>query len=290
MKKLILPALIAASVFSSGFVSAQEKTEAINLPGDQFSLKGALEAFKNAESPEAFEKALNVAGNDINNLDLNEDGEVDYIRVINKSEKDVQLFILQVPVTENENQDIAVIELERTGEEQAVIQIIGDEDIFGEELIIEPAEEEKEVSLFHLSSENNSGPSYGAESYAPGVVVNVWGWPHVRFVFGPRYVGYVSPWRWHHPPVWWAPRRPIVRASWHPRRDYYHNRYVIAPSHRVVYAHNMYRPMRVTSVTVYNRNRHTVTRYRTVGRKSPGYYGNRGRGHNKTVIVKRRGR
>ncbi len=290
MKKIILPALIAATVFSSGFVSAQEKSEAIQLPGDQFSLKGALEAFKKADSPEAFEKVLNIADNDINNLDLNEDGDVDYIRVINRKEKDVQLFILQVPITENENQDVAVIELERTEEDQAVVQIIGDEDIFGEEIIIEPAEEEQEVSLFHAAGDKNSGPSYNATDYAPGIVVNVWGWPQVRFVFGPRYVGYVSPWRWHHPPVWFAPRKPIARATWHPRSGYYHNRYVVAPSHRIVNAHKMYRPMRTTSVTVYNRNRHTVTHYRTTGRKNPGYYGNRGRGHHKTVIVRKRGR
>ncbi len=48
---------------------------------------------------------------------------------------------LQAIVSQNESQDIAVIELEKTGENNAVLQIVGDEDIYGEETIVEPSEE-----------------------------------------------------------------------------------------------------------------------------------------------------
>ncbi|MFN8338927.1 MAG: hypothetical protein U0T36_07885 [Saprospiraceae bacterium] len=45
------------------------------------SLEGALELFEEANSPEDFEKALNTADYHVNNLDLNDDGETDYIHV-----------------------------------------------------------------------------------------------------------------------------------------------------------------------------------------------------------------
>ncbi len=48
------------------------------------------------------------------------------------------VFVLQVSVSATENQDIAVIEIEKTGTETAIIQIIGDEDIYGEQVIVEP--------------------------------------------------------------------------------------------------------------------------------------------------------
>src|SRR3989304_10443472 len=121
-------------------LKAQDSEEdSTGLPGDNFSLQGALELFKKANSPEEFEKLINTKDNNVNNLDLNEDGETDYIRVIGKMEKDVHAFVLQVAVSETENQDIAVIELEKTGDASAMLQIIGDDDIYGEQTIVEPS-------------------------------------------------------------------------------------------------------------------------------------------------------
>ena len=96
---------------------------------------------------ETFEKLLNAENNNVNNLDLNGDGQIDYVKVIDRNSNGVHAFILQVPVSETENQDIAVIELEKTGEESAQLQIVGDEDIFGEEIIVEPEGKEEAASM-----------------------------------------------------------------------------------------------------------------------------------------------
>ena len=45
----------------------------------------------------------------INNLDLDLDGKVDFIKVVTKQDKDDFTFVLQVAVTEKETQDVAVI-------------------------------------------------------------------------------------------------------------------------------------------------------------------------------------
>lgn len=58
--------------------------DSTGLPGDNFSLQGALQLFQNASSPEDFEKQLNTESNHVNNLDLNGDGDIDYIRVVDK--------------------------------------------------------------------------------------------------------------------------------------------------------------------------------------------------------------
>ncbi|MEY3420116.1 MAG: hypothetical protein RIR48_396, partial [Bacteroidota bacterium] len=192
-------------------IQAQDDENSTGLPGDHFSLEGALELFKNATSPEDFEKQLNSENNHVNNLDLNGDGDIDYVKVISKVDKDIHLFILQVPVSATENQDIAVIEVEKTGKEEAILQIIGDEDIFGEEIIVEPSD-----GTDVEEEDGGKGPMYNREDAI--VVVNVWGWPTVRYIYAPAYRPWVSPWRWSLYPTWWRPWRPLTWSVWHPFR------------------------------------------------------------------------
>lgn len=259
----ILSLLIALSMNTlPSQAQDQSQSDSTGLPGDNFSLQGALEMFKKANSPEEFEKLINTEDNKVNNLDLNEDGKIDYIRVINKKENDVQIFVLQALVSEKESQDIAVIELEKTGKDNAVIEITGDEDIFGEEIIIEPTGEDNAYNLTGSSIARGPNMEYDGADASNGVVVNVWAWPCVRFVYAPAYRVWVSPWNWHAHPAWWRPWRPFAWHAYRPFRYRYRPHYVVVHTHRVAYAPKLYRPMRVTSVTVTTRHRATVTHYR----------------------------
>jgi hypothetical protein len=249
----------------------QAGQDSTGLPGDNFSLQGALEIFQKASSPEDFEKLLNSEDNHINNLDLNEDGEIDYIKVIDKMDKDVHAFVLQVPVSETESQDIAVIELEKTGDTTAILQIIGDEDIYGEQVIVEPGEEEDGAFFNNDDDYNNSvahGPNADFNNYNPAIIINVWFWPSVRFVYAPRYVVWHSPWRWRHYPGWWRPWRPVRWHVFHPFHQHYHNRFVIVHTHRVMHAHRIYTPVRVSSVTVRTRHQASLNHYRVTRTKT----------------------
>jgi hypothetical protein len=236
-----------ACVMGIGSLQAQTVSEdSTGLPGDNFSLEGALEMFKKAGSPEEFEKLINSEDNKVNNLDLNEDGTIDYIKVIDKKDDDAHVFILQDAVSETENQDIAVIEVEKTGNDNAVLQIVGDEDIYGEQVIVEPAAEQ---SPTRVNTNTN-------------VVVNVWTWPAVRYVYGPSYAVWVSPWNWRVRPVWWHPWRPVRWHVFHPYRAPYRHHYVVVHHHRVVHAHRIYTPVRTMSVTVHTRHQASVNHYR----------------------------
>jgi hypothetical protein len=247
--------------------AAQNKSgvDSTGLPGDNFSLQGALAMFKKAASPEEFEKLINKEDNGVNNLDLNEDGETDYIRVIDKADNDVHAFVLQVAISEKENQDIAVIELEKTGSTEAMIQIIGDEDIYGENVIVEPGDEGN--AFIEMNEEVVTGGPYIDET-TRGIIVNVWFWPSVRFIYGPVYRPYVSMWRWHHYPGWWRPWRPLRWYAFRPRFYHYHPSFVVVHTHRVVRAHRIYTPVRVSSVTVRTRHSTAVNNYRVTRTKT----------------------
>ncbi|MBL0306963.1 MAG: hypothetical protein IPQ25_13295 [Chitinophagaceae bacterium] len=280
--KYIISAL-SFSCIMMGTATAQNQpgVDSTGLPGDDFSLQGALQMFQDAATIEDFEKAINTEGNHINNLDLNADGEIDYIRVVDKSEKDVHAFVLQVPVSETENQDIAVIELEKTGEANAIIQIIGDEDIYGEQVIVEP-DGGGEEAFYNFNDSKLSGPNAGYDFTTPGIVVNVWLWPSVRFVYGPAYRPWISPWRWRYYPGWWKPWKPLRWHAWHPFRAHYHRPFSVVRTHRVIHAHRVYTPFRTTSVTVRTRNSAAVGNFR-VTRTKTSITGPRG----KTTTVKK---
>lgn len=176
-------------------------TDSTGLAGDHFDLQAVMEAFKTSESPEDFEKRLNTESANMNNLDLDEDGEVDYIRVIDAGDNTSHALTLQVSINESESQDVAIIELEETSKDVVEIQIVGDEDLYGENYILVP---------------ESAGKS--------PAIVNVIMWPTVRFMWAPGYRLWVSPWRYRMYPAWF---RPWKRRSWHIYHGYNirHHRY-----------------------------------------------------------------
>lgn len=259
MKNALLSLVMTLFAFSM-HAQVEEGIDSTGLPGDQFSLEGALALFQKADSPEAFEKLLNEQNNQVNNLDLNGDEETDYIRVVSKKDGDTHILILQVPVNENESQDVAVIELEKTGKEEATIQIIGDEQLYGEELIIEPSEAELDNGADNQKGGPN--PMYAKRSQ---IIINVWNWPCVRFVYGPAYRPWISPWGWRHYPGWWRPWRPLGWTIWRPAKVRYHHAAPvrIVHKHRLHRAHSLYKPIRVNSTTVRTRHAGAHTRYKS---------------------------
>ena len=79
--------------FVATSITAKAQEDSTGLPGDNFSLQGALEMFKQSSSIEEFEKLINTENKNVNNLDLNGDGEIDYIKVIDKRDKDAHAFV-----------------------------------------------------------------------------------------------------------------------------------------------------------------------------------------------------
>ncbi|MES2512799.1 MAG: hypothetical protein V4580_01590 [Bacteroidota bacterium] len=255
----------------SNAIFSQSKPDSLGLPGDNFDLYGALDAFKSAKTPEDLEKALNAKDNDINNLDLDGNGKVDYIKVIDKQEKDGHTLILQTAVSETETQDIAVIEVEKTGADKAHVQIVGDEELYGKDYIVEPADENAKKNAekkegaeddvysnsdnSNRETSNTTNPNYSNNDPNTNVVVNVWGWPSVQYIYAPAYVGWVSPWYWGYYPPYWNPWQPMYWHYHHRRAYHYHHGfYHRANFYRSPGVHSFYYGRRASSGVV-RRNR-----------------------------------
>ncbi|MGC4040112.1 MAG: hypothetical protein QM710_04800 [Flavobacterium sp.] len=248
MKKINLLLLIILGMTSA---FTQQDDRPANT-GDDFSLEGALELFKNSNSLEEFEKSLNDQKNQVNNLDLNGDGEIDYINVEDIKENDTHIIVMSTYLTETEKQDIALIALEKTGDGKAVLHIEGDEDLFAKNTIVEPASEEK-GAVQNLKTESNVTVVENG-----GAAVNVWLWPGVRYVYGPRYVVWVSPYRWRNYPGWWRPWRPVAHTVFYGYGIRYRPYYHYVTTRRVVAARNIYYPRRHSSTLVVHNRRGTT--------------------------------
>ena len=239
MKKIKL--LAAGALFLPMWMMGQvQEADSTGLPGDNLDLYGVLDLFKQSSTVEEFEKAINEEKNKVNNLDLNGDGEIDYIRVIDNTEDNAHAFMLRVPLDGNENQDVAYIALEKKGPDEAHVQIIGDEDLYGADYIVEPSDELKS---------GGKGAALGG-----GLIVNVWFWPCVRFVYSPVYIVWVSPWYWGYYPPWWSPWRPMAWHHWHPHVIHYHMHYAHTHTCHVARAQNIYYGHRVRSAAVIRRD------------------------------------
>ena len=232
MKKILISGLFLITLLSAS--QAQYRTERTGYEGDYFSLEGAIEIFKQAHSIRDFERKINSRTTYVNNLDLNYDGRIDYVRVEHRRQGDFHAIIMQVPIDKYDLQDVAVIEIEKIGRRDAVLQIIGDEDLYGEEVIVEPFLENG-----YASNSGRSSANYVSTDY-----VNVYYWPAVQSIFDDHYTVYVSPYRWSYYPTWWSTWRPFSWNVYHPRiRNYYRHCHVVKV-YRAPHVHRFYRSHR----------------------------------------------
>src|SRR3954447_6444481 len=195
MKKFLLPylaatmCLLSLQAFSQAKDQPKEDTSALlGLPGDNLDLYAVLDIFQKSKTIEEFEKSLNDEKTKVNNLDLNLDKKVDFIKVTTKKKDDSYTFILQVDVTKTETQDVAVILLDRDKDKKVSMQIVGDEELYGKDYVIEPKG----------NSSVTANPGYTGNN---PVVVNVpatntivvQSAPIVQYVYSPAYVPYAPP-------------------------------------------------------------------------------------------------
>jgi len=200
-------------------LQAQSKQpKQLGLPGDNLNLYAALKVFQESKTLEDFEKAINDPEQKINNLDLDGDDQIDYINVVDKVKDDVHSITLRVDINSREQQDIAVFVVTKESNNQVYIQVVGDEDLYGKDYIIEP----------NYANEGRPNPGFRSDfddEYIPAerrVVsyVEVANWPIVQYIYVPTYRPWISIWGWNRYPGWWRPWRPY---SWHWYYGYHYN-------------------------------------------------------------------
>ncbi|HUV01158.1 MAG TPA: hypothetical protein VMW32_09365, partial [Bacteroidales bacterium] len=182
--------------------------------GDNLNLFAVMKLFQESETLEGFERSLNDENSRINNLDLNGDNYIDYIRVVDYVDGDVHTIVLQVALDRNNNQDVAVFTVQRFRNGSVQIQLIGDEVLYGNNYIIEPIFDE------------TPNPGYIGRANRQNVTairttpVQIAAWPVIRFIYLPNYVVWRSSWYWGYYPPYWSPWRPYY---WHYYYGYHYN-------------------------------------------------------------------
>lgn len=193
----------------------QSEQEKLDLPGDNLNLYSVLKLFQESETLEGFEKKLNEESSKVNNLDLNGDDKIDYIKVVDKQEGEVHNITLKVDVSKEEEQDVAVFVVKKEKDGGVQIQVIGDEDLYGKDYIIEPNIKSGDDGSAltpnpGYTGNRNSGEVQEQVQYTTPNEISTW--PVVSYIYEPSYVSWYSPWDWNYYPSYWRPWRPFY---WH---------------------------------------------------------------------------
>lgn len=138
---------------------------------ENLNLRTVATLFGQAKDLEEFEALLNNPDSAYSNLDLNGDGDVDYLRVVETADGSKHLVVIQAVLAKDIYQDVASIFVDKDEEETVTIQVVGDEYVYGTNYIIEP------VYL-----------------YRP--LIYDWFW-------GASWVAWHSPYYWDYYPHWW---------------------------------------------------------------------------------------
>lgn len=162
-----------SSNYAQDVTTVEASSEAIS---DNLDLEAVASIFGDARDLEDFELKLNDPETQISNLDLNEDGNVDYLRVVETAENDTHLIAVQSVLGEDIYQDVATIEVEKDAEGATKVQIVGDVYLYGSGYIIEPVYVVR-PSVFSL---------FWAPRYRPYRSVYYWGYyPKHHFFWKP---------------------------------------------------------------------------------------------------------
>jgi len=229
---------------------------------DNLDLKAVASIFGDSENLEDFEKRLNDPKYKISNLDLNDDNQVDYLRVIESVEGNTHLVVIQAILEKDIFQDVATIEVERDENNRMQVQVVGDVYMYGNNYIYEPV-----------------------YVHSPRLFTYFW---------SPNYSIYYSSWNWGYYPQYYYNWRPFPMYRYHRnvRRWINHNNYYnYVNVRRSTVAINLHRNVRANSYEVRNPERSFERRNTSVSNRyeldrSRTSNGNN-RAENSTVITSR---
>jgi hypothetical protein len=250
MKRYLCSYAVAAicSLSLPAFSQSVADSTLLGLPGDNLDLYAVLDLFQQSKTIEDFEKSLNLEKTGINNMDLDLDKKVDFIKVVTKQDKDDFTFILQIAVSKTETQDVAVILVSKDDNKKITMQIVGDEDLYGKNYIVEL----KETSTPAVTANPGyKGPDTVKVVTVPAktTTVIVEQVPVVQYVYSPAYVPYVPPYYYGYYPPYFAAFSVMAIGFYWGSHAHYHGGYGYHGNTVVIHNHNNYNN--------YNRTRNT---------------------------------
>lgn len=197
MKKIIIIITLSAFVHALTFAQDVTTVRANEDISENLDLEAVASVFGDSKDLEDFEYKLNDPELRISNLDLNQDGYVDYLRVVENSENRTILITIQAVLGKNLYQDVATIDVEKDRNGRSSVQVVGDVYMYGPDYIIEPV-----------------------YVYSPPVLIYLW---------GPKYRRWHSPYYWGYYPAhyhrWHAYSCNVYHRNIHVHINTHHNYY-----------------------------------------------------------------
>jgi hypothetical protein len=223
MKNTFLSFIIMALCLTgfTSFSQSENDVTLLGLPGDNLDLAAVLDLFQKSKTIEDFEKSLNEQKTGINNLDLNLDEKADFIKVVTKQKETDFTFILQVDVAEKETQDVAVILVSKDKNDKVSMQIVGDQDLYGKDYVVEP-KPPVTANPGYVGTDPVAATTSTSGTNTTTVVV-VESAPVVQYVYSPAYVPYYPPYYYNYYPPYFAAFTIIAVSSY--RYNCYHSPY-----------------------------------------------------------------
>ncbi len=220
MKNIFLVFLILMISLLSlpAFSQTADDTPLLGLPGDNLDLYAVLDIFQKSKTIEAFEKSLNEEKTGINNLDLNLDNKVDFIKVVTKQTDTSFSVILQVDISEKEIQDVAVILIDKDKDENVTLQIVGDKDLYGNDYVVEPKTAATPAITANPAYTGDNPVTVSVPASTTVVVVETL--PIVQYVYSPVYVPYYPPYHYAYYPPYFAAFTIVAVGIY--RHNHYH--------------------------------------------------------------------
>ena len=225
--------LMSTALWADETITVSAKSSDIS---EGLDLKVVAKLFAEAKNLEEFEQMLNNPDSAFCNLDLNDDGEVDYLRVVETGEGNKRLIVLQAVLAKDIFQDVASIYVEKDEQEEVKVQVVGDEYVYGTNYIIEPV-------------------------YVYRPVIYDWFWSDAWYAWH-------SPWYWGYYPGWWYAHSCWAHDwYWHHCYAYHHHHYYCSfrYPHEVHHGYHELRPQ------VSRREYATVHPDRSFERRNSGY-------------------
>ncbi|MDX9747318.1 MAG: hypothetical protein RBT57_02330 [Paludibacter sp.] len=134
-------AILLVTAFAAGSTQHSSAQLSVNVRYNYhefLDLQAVATAFSQSRTISDFEYILNDNRNRISNLDLNNDGYIDYLRIEQYSEYDEHVIEVQAVLGRNYYQTVATLYIWRDRYNNEQIQIVGHESIYGRDYIIEP--------------------------------------------------------------------------------------------------------------------------------------------------------
>jgi len=132
MKRIFITVLAAAAIFFAGCDQNPHEQNNVTVQSNNappgFDVNKLAQLVKTSTDPQTLEKGINDPNNHINNLDLDKDGNIDYVKVI---EPDKNRLDVVDDVSDADSVTIARIKIDPTANNTADLSVRGNPDYVG---------------------------------------------------------------------------------------------------------------------------------------------------------------